>query len=139
MVRRFRVFLAVLVAVVFLGGGATPAAGGERPQKVAAMAATIPCASLKITRDHVVAVNSAVKADATPDVFLPRFDAAITRLPAVIAASPSIMRSVFTILRTQFAEQRDRLVDEGQSPELYALIINTSDSMLTLFPHVQCT
>lgn len=138
MVRRFGMMLVLMSVFV---ASAPAATGGEYPQKamVATVAATIPCASLKITRDHVIAVNSAVKADATPEAFLPRFDAAVTRLPAVIAASPSIMRSVFTILRTQFTEQRDRLVEEGQSPELYALIINTSDSMLTLFPHVQCT
>ena len=139
MVRRFGMMLVLMSLLV--GSAATPvSAGGEYPQKgVVKVAATIPCASLGITRDHVIAVNSAVKADAAPEAFLSRFNLAITRLPAVIAASPSIMRAVFTILRTQFMAQRDQLVAEGQSPELYAMIINTSDSMLTLFPHVQCT
>lgn len=147
MVRRFRMFLAILVAMVFMGSAATPAAaqadagrgaGGEYPQKVARVTA-IACVSLEITRKHVVAVNTAVKVDADAETFLPRFNSAITRLPAVIAASPSIMRAVFGILLTQFTAQRDQLVADGKSPALYASIVNTSDSMLTLFPHVQCT
>lgn len=145
--RKFQAFLAILVAVVFMGSAVAPASaqpdtgrgtGGQYPQKVARVA-SIACVSLDITRKHVVAVNTAVKADAAAAVFLPRMNTAITRLPAVIAASPSIMRAVFTLLLTQFTAQRDQLVADGASPALYSDIVDTSDLMLTLFPHVMCT